>query len=657
MQLKYRKDIDGLRAIAVLAVVLFHLDFNFISGGYIGVDIFFVISGFLITSIIQRKIQDDKFGFLSFYQRRILRILPVFYVVAAATLIFGFWILLPEDLKAFVSSVSAASLHLSNVFFWTQANGYFGLNTEQLPFLHTWSLSVEEQFYVLWPVSLILLNKLLGKSPSKILLIILITLFISLALSEIAAKDQRLYAYYLIHTRAFELLMGGILVFCPLNKLPSLLNNIIAWCGALFIGASILLLNKDSTFPGLNAFIPCLGTSLLIYSGQQKNLISEVLSTKIFVSIGLISYSLYLWHWPPIAFANYMHIELSLTHKLLMLILLFGVSYLSWTFVENPCRNLNLKFRQVFVWFFILPLLAVLTLSYLVHIFDGIPQRFSAEKQAKIRYINQPFPDAKNCINEINQFQFERYCDYGIEPAKADILLAGDSHANAIIGAVEMMALKANKTLFASTSPGAPVLLGVESVNFNKLRKRTDLRKSNQSFIEYVNNNEFEYVVLAARYSQYLEGELEHKNRLLYLSTKDRFSQGIEDNSEILEQGLQLALKNIKETKATPILIVDIPEFPKDLARCIIFKNANDCAILRSEVANRQSRFLNILDKLRVEFPTLIVLDFTNILCDQSRCFSGHNGQPYYFDSNHLNYSASKELGLRYMQTNRNPFE
>jgi hypothetical protein len=144
---------------------------------------------------------------------------------------------------------------------------------------------------------------------------------------------------------------------------------------------------------------------------------------------------------------------------------------------------------------------------------------------------------------------------------------------------------------------------------------------------------------------------------LMYLSTKDRFSQGIEDNSEILEQGLQLALKNIKETKATPILIVDIPEFPKDLARCIIFKNANDCAILRSEVANRQSRFLNILDKLRVEFPTLIVLDFTNILCDQSRCFSGHNGQPYYFDSNHLNYSASKELGLRYMQTNRNPFE
>jgi peptidoglycan/LPS O-acetylase OafA/YrhL len=660
MQLKYRKDIDGLRAIAVLAVVFFHLDFPVISGGFIGVDIFFVISGFLITGIIQRKILDTNFSFLSFYKRRILRILPVFYVVVAFTLTAGAWILLPEDFKDFVNSVSAASLHLSNVFFWIQANGYFSLNTEQLPFLHTWSLSVEEQFYLFWPVSLIVLSKLIGKDhlkDSKILFVILLVLFVSLVLSEIAATNEKLYAYYLIHTRAFELLMGAVLVFFPPNKLTPRINSVLAWCGILLITASIILLNKGAIFPGLNAFIPCLGASLLIYTGQQKNFISTVLSTRALVSIGLISYSLYLWHWPPIAFANYMHLELSFNQKILLLLLLFGISYLSWKFVETPCRNLNIKFRLALMWFFIFPLLAVLSFSYLTHYFDGIPERFSVEKQTKVSYLSQPFPDRKNCIDEVSQFQFDRYCDYGIEPSKADIFLAGDSHANAIIGAIEEMALNADKRLFASTYPGAPVLISVDSVNFSQERQRTDLRKSNQSFIDYIKAHKFEYVVLAARYPQYLQGELEHKNRLLYLSTPGRFSKGVADNSEILEQGLRLSLKTIVNANAKPIIVVNVPEFPTDLARCIIFKVAVDCAILKTEVDARQSEFLRILQELRVEFPKLIVLDFTNKLCDQLYCFSSHNGRPYYFDSNHLNYNASKELGMRYIKTNRNPFE
>jgi peptidoglycan/LPS O-acetylase OafA/YrhL len=660
MELKYRKDIDGLRAIAVLAVVIFHLDFSVISGGFIGVDIFFVISGFLITGIIQRQIQDNRFSFISFYQRRILRILPVFYVVVAVTLVFGALILLPGDLKDFVNSVSSASLHLSNVFFWTQANGYFSLNTDQLPFLHTWSLSVEEQFYVFWPVSLILLTKLIRKNSLKdikILFVLILVLLFSLLLSEIAARNEKLYAYYLIHTRAFELLMGGVLVFLPPNKLARVINNAFAWCGILLISGSLLLLNKSSVFPGLNAFIPCFGASLLIYTGQQKNLISIALSTKFLVAIGLISYSLYLWHWPPIAFANYMHFELSVFQKVVLLLFLFGLSYLSWKYVENPCRNLNIKFRSVLIYFFISPLLAVLGLTYLVHFFDGIPERFSIEKQKKISFISQPFPDRNNCIDDVSQFEFDRYCDYGIEPFKADIFLAGDSHANAIIGAVESMAINADKKLFASTSPGAPVLINVDSVNFSQERIRTDLRKSNQTYLDYIKNNNFEYVVLAARYPQYLQGELEHNNRLLYLSTPDRFSKGVKDNTEILEQGLRLAIGTIINANAKPIIIVNVPEFPDDLARCIIFKSIEDCAIPKAEVADRQSGLINILNTLTAEFPMLIVLDFTNNLCDESYCFSGFNGRPYYFDSNHLNYNASRELGMRYIKTNSNPFK
>jgi peptidoglycan/LPS O-acetylase OafA/YrhL len=660
MQLKYRKDIDGLRAIAVLAVVLFHLDFTVISGGFIGVDVFFVISGFLITGIIHRKILENNFSFLSFYQRRILRILPVFYVVVVVTLLFGAWILLPEDFENLVNSVSAASLHLSNVFFWVQANGYFSLNTDQLPFLHTWSLSVEEQFYLFWPVSLIVLTKLFGKSSlknSKILFVISLVLLLSLVLSEIAARNEKLYAYYLIHTRVFELLMGGVLVFLPANKLTPRVNSLLAWSGISLIAASIFLLNKGANFPGLNAFIPCLGASLLIYTGQQKNFISILLSTRILVSIGLISYSLYLWHWPPIAFANYMHLELTFFQRIVLLLFLFGISYLSWKYVENPCRSLNIKFRTAMMWFFIFPLLVVLSFTYIIHFFDGIPERFSVEKQAKISFISHPFPDRKNCINEISQFQFDRYCDYGIEPSKADIFLAGDSHANAIIGAVEEMALNADKKLFASTFAGAPVLINVDSVNFSKERQRTDLRKSNHTFLEYIKNYKFEYVVLAARYPQYLNGELEHKNRLLYLSTPNRFSNGVLDNIEILEQGLRISLKTIINASSKPIIVVNVPEFPTDISRCIIFKSAEGCAMPKADVVARQTNFVVMLNKLRAEFPSLIVIDFTNILCDELYCFSSHNGRPYYFDSNHINYAAAKEMGLRYMKTNRNPFK
>jgi peptidoglycan/LPS O-acetylase OafA/YrhL len=345
--LVYRKDIDGLRAVAVLLVIAYHLGFSFIPGGFIGVDIFFVLSGFLITGIINTKIINNSFTFSDFYLKRLRRIYPLLILVILITSLIGYFILLPDDYYQLSKSAGLAFISICNFYFNNISSGYFGSSTEIMPLLHTWSLAVEEQFYLIWPITLISIYKIIG-DKNKIPIIMLTVTVVLLFLSQYLALDNNSSSYFLIPARAFELLSGATLALYW-KKLPiikSTLQNILSIIALCILIAVSLLLDKTSTFPGLNAGIVCIATCLFIYTGQSKSIANKWLSFKPVVYVGTISYSLYLWHWPLIAYVNYLSIEKSLDIQIYVFILTFALSITSFHLVENTFRftkKFNLK--------------------------------------------------------------------------------------------------------------------------------------------------------------------------------------------------------------------------------------------------------------------------------------------------------------------------
>lgn len=305
--LRYRADVDGLRAIAVSPVVLFHAGLQTFSGGYVGVDIFFVISGYLITSLLLKENRSRSFSIITFYDRRIRRIFPALFAVMLLSALAGGWLQTPADFQQFGQSVIATSLFSSNVFFWWKA-GYFDSASDVKPLLHTWSLGVEEQFYIFFPVLLFVLYRWYSERGKYLL--VLLALF-SFILSVYAVETRPSAAFYLAPTRAWELLLGSLLAF---DLFPEFNSRILREVGSLFgfgfILFSVLTYSQNSAFPGLRALPPCAGAALIIHSGASGvSYIRNALSIRPIVFVGLISYSLYLWHWPLIVLYKQYSIE------------------------------------------------------------------------------------------------------------------------------------------------------------------------------------------------------------------------------------------------------------------------------------------------------------------------------------------------------------
>lgn len=466
-ELKYRKDIDGLRAVAVLPVVIFHLGLP-IHGGFVGVDVFFVISGYLIGAIILSEMARGEFSFARFYERRIRRIFPALFATLIASAIVAWRYLLPHELESFAQSLVAAVSSLSNFFFWSQASYFDDPNSK--PLLHTWSLSVEEQFYIFFPLLMFFIRHWAQK---RIELTLYLALVVSFAISVYGAFAYPTATFYAPWTRAWELLLGVVLTFdsFPTLRRPAL-RHVAGCVGLAMIGAACLLFKESMPFPGLAALLPCVGAGLVILAGKSgPHLAGRVLSLKPVVFIGLISYSFYLWHWPLIVFEQHgLTLVQGLTkhqEQAVTFVAAFVLAVLSWRFIEQPFRSG--KWRPASKPLFIgagVAAAASVAWGVAATMTGGLPDRFPAQAQAVAKWVD---PDAFDKVDQFRNhvcFMTSRsstLADYKREtclpqrPGQPRVLLIGDSHAAAMWWGLDHV-LKGSNVMQATASGCKPVL-------------------------------------------------------------------------------------------------------------------------------------------------------------------------------------------------------
>jgi peptidoglycan/LPS O-acetylase OafA/YrhL len=433
--LTYRPDIDGLRAVAVLLVVAFHTGIGKFRGGFVGVDVFFVISGYLISSVILAEISAGHFSIAAFYERRIRRIFPALVVMMFVTSFLAAKYFLPTELTDFAKSLLAATFSVSNIYFWRQS-GYFDAPAALKPLLHTWSLAVEEQFYIVFPLFLVLIRKFF---PNRLRAAVVLLALASFVVSAYGAFYAPTSTFYMLHTRAWELLLGTVI---SLNILPDfrtpLLRNAAALVGLALIVASGVFYTSNTPFPGIAALAPCVGSALIISAGKSgSSVVGRALALKPVVFIGLISYSLYLWHWPIIVFQGVGTFLVSGVSERMVKVAIIAASLLagtiSWKFVEIPFRSGRLKltgaavFRAAFAAVIVLAALGSSALA-----FRGFPSRYSPEAVRVAAYmdVRAPYREGTCFITSSDRLEdFDTATCLREDSTKKNYLLIGDSHA------------------------------------------------------------------------------------------------------------------------------------------------------------------------------------------------------------------------------------
>lgn len=417
--MRYRAEIDGLRALAVIPVILFHAGVSGFSGGFVGVDIFFVISGFLITGILVDDLECGKFSLAYFYERRIRRILPALFAVMVVCMPLAWWWLLPDQLLEFSESIVATLVFVSNMFFWAKS-GYFETAAEEKPLLHTWSLAVEEQFYIFFPIITLYLWKYRKFSLLHSFVFLGIISFI---LCEIGWREAASANFYLAPARGWELLSGAVAALISRGK-PASGSNILSFIGLIAVVCAVFFYDRSTPFPSYYALVPVLGTVLVLLYGIRGTLVAALLSRKPFVMIGLISYSAYLWHQPLFAFQRVRSLHAPDEITMLGLSLLSLVlAYLSWRFIEAPFRKRELISREKV--FSILALSAGILLvgGFVGSIYGSSPGLYFDWKDASECVVRNGFND------ETHSARISKKC---LQENGKNFILIGDSHAESV---------------------------------------------------------------------------------------------------------------------------------------------------------------------------------------------------------------------------------
>lgn len=634
---KYRPDIDGLRAVAILAVVLFHAFPDTMRGGFIGVDIFFVISGFLISTIIFSSLEWDRFSLVEFYVRRAGRIFPALALVLVTSLVVGWFILFPDEYQQLGKHTAAGAAFVQNLTLWRES-GYFDNSAETKPLLHLWSLAVEEQFYIFWP----LLLAFVWNRHWNFLKITAGIGFVSFVTNIYLIQRHPTADFYLPLSRFWELMIGGVLAYIVLHK-PQLIEkhkDSQSALGLLLIALGLLLLNKGKEFPGWWALLPTLGAFFIISAGPKAWFNQKLLANKLMVGIGLISYPLYLWHWPILSFLRIEYVEVSNTLKLLAVLVAFSLASLTYVLLEKPARfKLNKGNSQTT---FVI-LLAFLAISGLV-IYKN--DSFSNSKLRNIR--NELLYDRTrlgytNCSDITLQNAGLGYCS--LTSAKPiDSILIGDSHADDKFFGINKVDQKRSWILIGNHS--CPPVLGINVETTVK-----DCQEKFKNIFGWIDRHpEVTTVVLSyfGNYSSTTAYAADHKKIEVGPNTIKISSPENLPRFETFSLGLKNAIQKLINNKKTVVVLVDIPElpyFPRDCERQGIA-----CAIPIEEVLERQTQQRKMLLNLQRDFPSLLVFDPKNIFCTQHECSYKNGTTLMYRDSHHLTLSGSELYGKQFIE-------
>ena len=663
--ISYRPEIDGLRAVAVIAVVLCHAKLG-ASGGYVGVDVFFVISGYLITSLLFKEYQSGSVNISAFWERRIRRILPALVVVTVATLAAGWFLLLPADYQELAESVAAQSLFCSNVFFWMHTS-YFDGAAEFKPLLHTWSLAVEEQFYMFFPLLALGLTKLRRPMIGVALVTVCIGL-VAINLSEVwhrprvmtgysmyalavfglafirkplpgfafasivvgsfllsvdGASHHPVSTFYLLPFRAWELGLGAVLAVTPRTfKVPGWIDEVLSAAGIGMILLPVVCYNESTRFPGIAALLPCLGAALVIYANDvRKTATGRFLSSRPLVFVGLMSYSLYLWHWPVLVLANYWTLEpLAWTVRLSLVALSFGLAVASWKYVETPFRKKRFVAGAPGIFRFAgISAAVLLVFAFSVAGLGGVRARLP---ERAVHYA---------------EFQFDVDRAFGVEVSLQDakeghfvpfgstrpedplnVFVWGDSHAKVVLPVIDELCRRQSlRGCSAAHSATAPLLdyvladdrfgLGIEAPAFA------------QSVLSFIQAHQIKDIILVARWAGYGAGKLPEFNVAFRKTIAALRAQGV----------------RVWAAKDVPMFPWDVP---KALAGASLFGTGPEKLKLPpgavgrylAELSDQAGEFLSVSEM------GIHVLDPSPFLSSKEEFYAAKDGKALYRDKEHL---------------------
>ena len=649
----YRPDIDGLRAIAVLAVILYHFNPTWLPGGFIGVDIFFVISGYFIIGIIMREMTEGKFSLVDFWERRVRRIFPALFVVLTVTTIASYYFLLiPHDIVSYGQSLMSQSVSISNWWFMRQSP-YFAAPDNSIPLLHTWSLSVEEQFYLLFPLLTLLLYPIVKKRFGIVMIGMAILSFAySVLLVNVTPDNQFTIpllphiwgstrdssaGFYFIASRFWELMVGGIVALYVVKISHRWMSELIAFSGLSAIGVGFLYITDTSPFPGVAALVPVLCTAAVIVANTNQTTIArKALSFPILVYVGLISYSLYLWHWPLLVFAKYQLIPpaiLPAKEVIFLLMVIFIFSVATYHFVENPIRTKRFLIEREHLFlsaFFSMTLL--FTAGLVLAKNNGNPDRVPLDARMLAASLGDLNPRTEECFTKsaMSATRDDTPCLLGVrDPSRIDFVLWGDSHANAVMPAFDEFGRRTNRTgIFFGAAACAPLLTDKPITNDPRC---IDQLKEAREYIQAHPSAELFIVSEWREAYKYTD----------YTDRSNRFSLLAPLLSETLTQFP-------KETKITIFLRIqtNLPQTIRGMFFKLVYGQPSQTVIERKSYEGALEHFNVGIREVASNFPNVRLLNPTDMFCHGDDCFMGDSEGFYYADDSHLSTYGAMQIIL-----------
>lgn len=620
----YRPEIDGLRAIAVLSVILFHAGFGVFSGGFAGVDVFFVISGYLITSVILTELESGRFRLGYFLERRARRILPALLLTAALCVPVAWFLLPPRDMQNFAQSLVAVPLFASNILFWREGD-YFEPASELKPLLHTWSLSVEEQFYLLYPVLLLLVWRLSRRSIPAVLVAATLSSFMA---AEIFTRTSASAAFFLLPFRIWELATGSLVAIATAqghhNHFNRPTREFSGAAGLLLIAAAVIGYDSETPFPGAPALVPVLGAALILFFSDTRTLIGKLLSTSALIRIGLASYSAYLIHHPLLVFARYRFgSELNAAILVVICAISLGLAIASWRYVELHFRKPGTVSRSKFIALSVTSSAVLIGIGLLGHKTDGyLFQRLAPDQAAVVRSAAVS-PMRAECHTGGSDYRpVENACH--LSDGKWKIATFGDSHT------VEL-AYSLSQRLRAKN-------VGLVQLSFSNCRPAASRVASStrdhcatwseEAISRIIEDESIRIVIISYRIVEYL--------RAAQVRDSGATTNSAVNQSETIWKSYLGIINRLLRHGKKVIVVLQAPELREDIQSLIFKSNRGQSDIVGSErrLWEEKRRFLK--ERLP-ELPTeAIVVDPTDVFCNEISCHAVRNGKALYFDDHHI---------------------